>query len=95
MGISQIIYVKSIVHFYCFQIHLDVLEKQDNRYVILTFILVGSIAVIVLSVTITYMLKYHRISKEKLAQLSASGDVIEASKDYQVLNIKYLWTCFI
>ncbi|KAK7494260.1 hypothetical protein BaRGS_00014542 [Batillaria attramentaria] len=60
-------------------------KKKDGGYVVLTFILVGSIAGVVLAVTIIYLLKRHRRSREKLAQLAATGDGNEASKDYQDL----------
>ena len=59
-------------------------KKKDGGYVVLTFILVGSIAGVVLAVTIIYLLKRHRRSREKLAQLASTGDGNEASKDYQV-----------
>ena len=59
-------------------------QKKDGGYVVLTFILVGSIAGVVLAVTIIYLLKRHRRSREKLAQLASTGDGNEASKDYQV-----------
>lgn len=60
-------------------------KKKDGGYVVLTFILVGSIAGVVLAVTIIYLIKRHRRSREKLAQLAATGDGNEASKDYQDL----------
>lgn len=59
-------------------------KKQDGGYVVLTFILVGSIAGVVLAVTIIYLIKRHRRSRDKLAQLAATADGNEASKDYQV-----------
>jgi hypothetical protein len=59
-------------------------EKKDGGYVVLTFILVGSIAGVVLAVTILYLIKRHRRSRDKLAQLASTGDGNEASKDYQV-----------
>ncbi|XP_071111973.1 receptor-type tyrosine-protein phosphatase N2-like [Haliotis cracherodii] len=59
--------------------------KKDNKYVVLTFILVGSIAGILLAVVVIYIIKRHTRSKEKLAQLSATGEGNEASKDYQDL----------
>lgn len=58
--------------------------KKDNKYVVLTFILVGSIAGILLAVVVIYIIKRHTRSKEKLAQLSTTGEGNEASKDYQV-----------
>ena len=59
-------------------------QKKGAGNVVITFILVGSIAGVVLAVTIIYLLKRHRRSQEKLAQLATSGDGNEASKDYQV-----------
>ncbi|KAK7110429.1 hypothetical protein V1264_014306 [Littorina saxatilis] len=59
--------------------------KKDGWRVVLTFILVGSIAGVVLAVTIIYLLKRHRRSRDKLAQLASTGDGNEASKDYQDL----------
>ena len=59
-------------------------QKKNGGYELLTFTLVGSIAGVVLAVTIIYLLKRHRRSREKLAQLASTGDGNEASKDYQV-----------
>lgn len=58
--------------------------KQDNRYVVPTFALVGTIAAVVLTVVGIYLCKRHSRSKKKLAQLATNGDGNEASKDYQV-----------
>ncbi|BFY98162.1 hypothetical protein BsWGS_01202 [Bradybaena similaris] len=59
--------------------------KQDNRYVVPTFALVGTIAGVVLTVVGIYLCKRHSRSKQKLAQLATNGDGNEASKDYQDL----------
>lgn len=59
-------------------------KKQDGTYVVVTFVLVGCIAGVVLAVTIIYLLRRHRRSRQKLAQLAATSDGNEASKDYQV-----------
>ncbi|KAL8586996.1 hypothetical protein ACOMHN_023386 [Nucella lapillus] len=64
---------------------VEVKKKEDGREVVLTFILVGSIAGVVLAVIIIYLFKRHRRSRDKLAQLATSGDGNEASKDYQDL----------
>ncbi|XP_025095997.1 receptor-type tyrosine-protein phosphatase N2-like [Pomacea canaliculata] len=60
-------------------------KKQDGTYVVVTFVLVGCIAGVVLAVTIIYLLRRHRRSRQKLAQLAATSDGNEASKDYQDL----------
>ncbi|XP_059163240.1 receptor-type tyrosine-protein phosphatase N2-like [Physella acuta] len=59
--------------------------KQNNRYVVLTFILVGTIAGVVLAVVTIYLIKRHARSKQKLSQLATNADGNEASKDYQDL----------
>ncbi|XP_041367859.1 receptor-type tyrosine-protein phosphatase N2-like [Gigantopelta aegis] len=60
-------------------------KKQDNKYVVLTFIFVGCTAGVLLAVVVIYVVRKHARSKEKLAQLSATGQGNEASKDYQDL----------
>ncbi|CAL1542082.1 unnamed protein product, partial [Lymnaea stagnalis] len=47
--------------------------KQNNRYVVLTFILVGTIAGVVLAVVTIYLIKRHARSKQKLTQLSTTA----------------------
>ncbi|GFS10134.1 receptor-type tyrosine-protein phosphatase N2 [Elysia marginata] len=59
--------------------------KQNNRYVVLTFILVGTIAGVVLAVVTIYLIKRHSRSRHKLQQLASNPDGNEASKDYQDL----------
>ncbi|KAI8789812.1 receptor-type tyrosine-protein phosphatase N2, partial [Biomphalaria glabrata] len=59
--------------------------KQNNRYVVLTFILVGTIAGVLMAVVTIYLIKRHSRSKQKLTQLATTGDGNEASKDYQDL----------
>ena len=66
-----------------FQTQVEV-KKQDNKYVVLTFIFVGCTAGVLLAVVVIYVVRKHARSKEKLAQLSATGQGTEASKDYQV-----------
>ena len=67
-------------------------QKKDGEYVVLTFILVCSIAGVVLAVLTIYLYKRHRRSKDKLAQLAATDDGNETAKDYQVSTILL---CFI
>ncbi|OWF52222.1 receptor-type tyrosine-protein phosphatase N2-like [Mizuhopecten yessoensis] len=60
-------------------------KPPDDRYFVLTFVLCGCIAGILLAVVVIYLIRRYSKSKEKLAQLSANGDNTEASKDYQDL----------
>ncbi|ESP00374.1 hypothetical protein LOTGIDRAFT_238576 [Lottia gigantea] len=60
-------------------------KKNDNKYVVLTFILVGCIAGILLAVVVIYLIKRQSRSKEKLAELADNVEGNEASKDYQDL----------
>ncbi|XP_050418633.2 receptor-type tyrosine-protein phosphatase N2 [Patella vulgata] len=61
------------------------LKKDENKYVVLTFILVGCIAGILLAVVVIYLIKRQSRSKEKLAELADNAEGNEASKDYQDL----------
>jgi len=59
---------------------------NNSRYFIVTFVLCGVIAGIVLGVIALYIIRHHKSGKQKVAQLSAAeagGDA--ASKDYQDL----------
>ena len=58
--------------------------RNGPKYFVLTFVLCGCIAGIVLAVTALYIIRRHARSKEKLHALAAQGDGNEASKDYQV-----------
>ena len=60
------------------------LRKPDGGHLVLTFVLVGSVAGVVLAVTTIYLLKRHRRSQHKLVQLATGVERDEASKDYQV-----------
>lgn len=64
----------------------DELSVKDDRYFVLTFVLCGGIAGILLAVVVIYLIRRHSRSKEKLAQLSTVAEGSEASKDYQVLT---------
>lgn len=63
----------------------DELSVKDDRYFVLTFVLCGCIAGILLAVVVIYLIRRHSRSKEKLAQLSTVTEGTEASKDYQDL----------
>lgn len=58
--------------------------RNGPKYFVLTFVLCGCIAGIVLAVIALYVVRRHSRSKRKLQQLAATGDGTEASKDYQV-----------
>lgn len=67
------------------------IEHRSPKYFVVTFVLCGAVAGIVLAVIIIYIFRRHVISKEKLQQLStALGIEDEASKDYQVWNLSLL-----
>ena len=51
----------------------------------LTFVLCGSIAGIVLAVIVVFVVRQHTRTKEKLQQLT-TNDGTEATKDYQVCH---------
>ncbi|XP_071156747.1 receptor-type tyrosine-protein phosphatase N2-like isoform X2 [Mytilus edulis] len=63
----------------------DELNVKDDRYFVLTFVLCGCIAGILLAVVVIYLIRRHSRSKEKLAQLATVSEGTEASKDYQDL----------
>ncbi len=69
-----------------FQAKVGAAAVVDNqpKYFVLTFVLCGVIAGIVLAVITIYIVRRQVVSKEKLAQLASTGDGTEASKDYQV-----------
>lgn len=61
-------------------------KANDDRYFVLTFVLCGCIAGILLAVVVIYLIRRNSRSKEKLQQLTAAQDGNEAaSKDYQDL----------
>jgi len=65
---------------------VSVLDTAGPKYFVLTFVLCGSIAGVVLAVVALYIVKRHSHSKDKLKQLaSTSHEGNEASKDYQDL----------
>ena len=70
-----------------FQNKVSVLDRNGPKYFVLTFVLCGCIAGIVLAVIALYIVRKHSQSKEKLAQLAAAGEGNEASKDYQVSTL--------
>ena len=59
-------------------------RRNGPKYFVLTFVLCGSIAGIVLAVIAVYIVRQHSRTKEKLAQLTNTNDGTEATKDYQV-----------
>jgi receptor-type tyrosine-protein phosphatase N len=60
-------------------------KANDDRYFVLTFVLCGCIAGILLAVVVIYLIRRNSRSKEKLQQITAGQDGNEAaSKDYQV-----------
>ena len=70
---------------FVFQTKVSVLDSAGPKYFVLTFVLCGSIAGVVLAVVALYIVRRHSLSKDKLKQLaSTSHDGNEASKDYQV-----------
>ena len=68
---------------------MSVLDRINNgpKYFVLTFVLCGVIAGIVLAVIAVYIVRRHTHSREKLAQLASTTDSAEASKDYQVKTL--------
>jgi receptor-type tyrosine-protein phosphatase N len=62
-------------------------DGTTPKYFVLTFVLCGCIAVVLLAVIAVYVIKRHTRSREKLAKLAATGDTGEASKDYQVSDL--------
>ena len=70
-------------HFFLFQNTVE--YKNDDRYFVLTFVLCGCIAGILLAVVVIYLIKRNTRSKEKLQQIATVQEGNEAaSKDYQV-----------
>ncbi|KAH3719557.1 hypothetical protein DPMN_062394 [Dreissena polymorpha] len=61
-------------------------KAHDDRYFILTFVLCGCIAGILLAVFVVYLIRRNSRSKDKLQQITAGpeGNAEAASKDYQV-----------
>ncbi|XP_074662074.1 receptor-type tyrosine-protein phosphatase N2-like [Tubulanus polymorphus] len=68
-----------------FSSELEIDKSGTPKYFLLTFILCGCIAGILLAVIALYLVKRHTRARQKLAQLSGQGDPVEASKDYQDL----------
>jgi len=66
---------------------VSVYDRINNgpKYFVLTFVLCGVIAGIVLAVIAIYIVRRHTHSREKLAQLASTSDSAEAEKDYQDL----------
>ncbi|XP_064648472.1 receptor-type tyrosine-protein phosphatase N2-like isoform X2 [Lineus longissimus] len=60
-------------------------DGTTPKYFVLTFVLCGCIAGILLAVIAIYLIKRHTRSKAKLAKLAATGAGGEASKDYEDL----------
>ncbi|XP_060561184.1 receptor-type tyrosine-protein phosphatase N2-like isoform X2 [Ruditapes philippinarum] len=61
-------------------------KGNDDRYFVLTFVLCGCIAGILLAVVVIYLIRRNSRSKEKLQQITAGQEGNEAaSKDYQDL----------
>ncbi|XP_052246751.1 receptor-type tyrosine-protein phosphatase N2-like isoform X2 [Dreissena polymorpha] len=62
-------------------------KAHDDRYFILTFVLCGCIAGILLAVFVVYLIRRNSRSKDKLQQITAGpeGNAEAASKDYQDL----------
>lgn len=58
----------------------------DHRDFVLTFVICGCIAGVLIAVVAIYLIQRHTRVKEKLRELTASGDGTEASADYQVCN---------
>ena len=72
------------------QVEASVSEQrgEEPRVVVVTFVLCGVIAASVLVVIVVYTLRRHRLSRDKLAQLTGDGgpamQTTDPSKDYQV-----------
>lgn len=62
------------------------LRVSDDRYIVLSFVLCGCIAGILLASVIIFLIRRNSRSKQKLAQLSSgpTGEGNEPSQDYQV-----------
>lgn len=65
------------------------LRVSDDRYIVLSFVLCGCIAGILLASVIIFLIRRNSRSKQKLAQLSSgpTGEGNEPSQDYQVNKI--------
>ena len=64
------------------------LKLSDDRYIVLSFVLCGCIAGILLASVIVFLIRRNSRSKQKLAQLSgATGEGNEPSQDYQVSSV--------
>ena len=63
-------------------------KVNDDRYFVLTFVLCGCIAGILLAVVVIYLIRRNSRSKAKLQQIASVQETGEAaSKDYQVSKI--------
>lgn len=65
------------------------------RLFVLTFVLCGLVAGIVLAVVAIFLLKRHVRAKEKLSQIANNPDNVEATKDYQVTAFVLLRVAFL
>jgi receptor-type tyrosine-protein phosphatase N len=64
------------------------LRVSKDRYIVLSFVLCGCIAGILLASVIIFLIRRNSRSKQKLAQLSGStGEGNEPSQDYQVSGV--------
>lgn len=65
---------------------IEVLGDDGNspKFFVLTFVLCGCIAGVLIAVVVIYLVKRHSRSKDKLAQIASEGIGAEASQDYQV-----------
>ena len=68
------------------QAKYNIYDKNEPKFFVLTFILCGTVAAVVLVIIVVYVVQRHSRSREKLAQLASgeADDSVEASKDYQV-----------
>ncbi|XP_052805007.1 receptor-type tyrosine-protein phosphatase N2-like isoform X2 [Mya arenaria] len=61
-------------------------KSHDDRYFVLTFVLCGCIAGILLAVVVVYLIRRNSRSKDKLQQITSTQETNDAaSKDYQDL----------
>lgn len=73
------------------ELSVRAIKKSSSDYIVVTFVLCGAVAGIVLAMIIIYIFRRHMQSREKLQKLGSAGEVeAEASKDYQVLEISVL-----
>ena len=84
------------------KVSAEEINHNGPKYFVLTFVLCGCIAGLVLAGIALYVVRRHSQSREKLAQIAGtSADSGEASKDYQVshflvsliLSMPMLQTC--